>query len=1069
MEASNVDSHDLQQPRSRAWGSLASRRIRALGPVVRVVALGSLSIVASTLGRAEPNSSTRPFFLPAVPDASLASYSTFDDSGDHEGWVAQSGIASLDVFDGVLSIATNGADPHLAGPRIEVDTATHHFLALRCRTNVAGTTEVYFGGGDRFVEGRRVSIEMQPTTDFVTYELDLRNVRAWSGCVDRLRIDPVNGANEAHARFELDWIAVYQAPPRLVPLLPRWKGADALVLGFENRGGWSIDTPVELWCDGAVIGRIDELREDTSSEVRIDASRFSATTWIEARYRGHAVWRGRMVRPPDELAPARGADSRTSISVVAGTGFVQDAEGRCVRLSPIASATLRAPDDVYVYYEFDPRPIGDASSALHRDVVRDPSLGDVVCDVRIDGTLVETTLSSCADLSVARFEGPRMRESAERSHALLPGLEYLEPGESSSSATWTGPAFANRERPPAFRVTAPMVAVEYERVTGLAPRDPSQKAWVASMSWECEESVSRGAAPVVEFRSDGSAASHASVFLPERAFADLDDDRFASEPLHLSAGDALVLRTTFTIERGTIEDVFARHWLPRAPVPPSLGFVDADERVEGAERIGAGTRAAMERVLATSLDAYTDSLFDGTNAWKTHIAIQEPHKVRPEMAATIVAEALRSGRPQLRERSRLAPGASLESLLGSAAALVGDASRAEAIAAFASMSAEGAVGYELTEEMSQKISAMSKLHGAAGDVLGERGATNAGLIAEKTLPLLQYAACTQDPIYVAAALRALVRMNSFTVPRGSQTWEVHADTPDLYAAALCARADLWGFRLTGDERYLDEAERWLATGLPFLYWWKPEARSGVRAVHVANERGEGPVLAELEPTQFYVDREREVLPYASIAVFGTSWYAVPWFGIPVQWCGLAWANAVREIDLVRPLPDYVRVADGVFRSAANQQCDAGYLAGTIPDSWDLSTNLSRQPYIVPRRLVEYAYRALRAPGIDAIEYERLDGSDWTHVATRSILEHVDARRDGVTIVARSYEGEDASLILGGPRLPVRSVSVGGVELTRGAGVGQFQTVACGGDRVVLVVRWRASALDHIEVQGDGGP
>lgn len=1060
---------------------MRSARTRRHGVLVTTgacIATVALCATSATVARAvDPAVSNSLLFLPALPEARVAAMFGFDRDADPESWRPMAGVAELDVVDGCMTITANGSDPHIAGPRMQIDAATHHFLALRCRTNVLGTTEIYFGQSSSFVEGRRVSIEMEPGDEFVTYEVDLRDVPAWSGCVDSLRIDPVNGANESLARFELDWVAVYQAPPRLVPLLPRWIGTDALVLGFENRGGWPADAPVELHASGELLGSIERLETESSSTVVIDASRFAATTWIEASYRGRLVWRGRVVRPlstlAEGLADDSGVDAGASLEIWGGAGVLRSAAGHRVRLFPVASVTLNGPGDARTYYEFDPRPIGsDAEGVLHREVVHDPLLGDVECCVRVRGTDVESWLESCADLEVARFEGPRLVDERPYSHALLPGLEYLEAGESSSNAAWTGTSYAARQRPPAFRVTAPTIAIEYDRVEGLAPRDTTQRAWVVSMTWTEAAVDASGVlrAPAIDFLTSDGAHASASVFLPAREVTDVSEDRFATQAQRLPSGERLSLSTSFAIERGTLEDVFARQWLPRTPKPPALGFVDPSEREERAPRPGAGTQDALEHVLATSMAAYTDTLFGGERTWKTHIAIQEEYSTnRPDMAATIVAESLRAGRPELLERTGFAPEASIEAILGSAASFVDAKSRDAATKAFAAMEPDGSVGYDATSETSRRIAAMTALHGVQGDLLGDRGVTNAGLIAERTAPLLEYAAYTRDPIYVSAALRALARINSFTVPRGAQTWEVHAQTPDLFAAALCARANLWGWRIQGDERFLDEAERWLKTGLPFLYWWKPARNDGVRAVHVANERGEGPVLTQRPPQPFYADPEREILPFASIAVFGTSWYSVPWFGIPVQWCGLAWANVVRELDAVRPLPAFVRVADGVFRSAANQQCDAGYLAGTIPDSWDLATNVSRQPYIVPRRLVEYAYRCLDVPGVDAIDYARLEHCAWTHVATRAILEHVEERADGIALSARSYAGQDASLVLGGPRVPVTSVRVGGIELTRGQGLGQYHQLHSGGDRTVLVVRWRASALDRIEIENDTGP
>jgi|GEM_PF-1450378 len=1069
--------------RSAKQASLLRRPVRLDRPVqnakVLTIAVATIFVMSADGERASsstPVASVATVSLGPAPvlvplaDARIAVVSAFDTDAECGGWRAESSIAGMRVAGGSLAVRTSGADPYLIGPEIDVDCSTYQFMALRCRADVSGSTEIYFGDGETraFAEGRRVAIEMQPSDDFVTYEIDLRTIPAWSGRVHALRIDPVNGVHETAANFELDWIAVYQAPPRLQPLLPRWASPDKLIVGFENRGGWASELPIEFLCDGAVLGRIGRLEHAASIELPLDASQFAPTAWIEAQYHGRTIWRGRVVRPPpysDPTGPStREGDVPTSISIASGTGILHGPAARTVRLSPIASVTLLDPQGTHTYVEFDPAHLERQGEAdVYRETLADARVGDLVCSVVVTGTEVATTLESCADLEVLRFEGPRMIQSRPHTHALLPGLEYIEAAETSSNKAWTGAVYGPRERPPAFRVTAPMVAVEYERADDIPARDPAQPAWVASMRWAAP-GPDATTTPAVDFRSYGLSNSFASVFLPARAFTDLSGERFAAQPQKLIAGTPLALVVEFALDRGTIEDVFERYWLPRIPEPPALGFVTPKEREPGAERPGPGTSAAVERVLAISMEAYTKTLFDGAGRWKTHVAIQEPYCNRPEMAAAVLIESARSGREELATAVGRQSEESIESLVGSAATFVDATKRALASAAFAAMTPDGGIAYDATDATSERIEQMTKFHGAGGELLGERGETNAGLIAEKSLPLLEYAACTRDPIYVAASLRALARMNRFTVPRGCQTWEIHADTPDLYAAALCARANLWGWRVTGNEHYLDEAQRWLRTGLPFFYWWKPAVESPVRAVHIANENGEGPILEELETTMFYADPDREVLPFASIPVFGTSWYAVPWFGIPVQWCGLAWGNAVREIDAIRPMPEYVQIADGIFRSAANQQCDRGYLAGTLPDSWDLATNLSRQPFIVPERLVEYAYRTLGVPHAGALEYLRLDGVEWTHVASGSILERVEQVDGRLSLSARFFAGQDASLILGGTRRPLRSVRVGGIELGAGTGLGQYHWIECGSGRSVLVVRWRSTSTDRIDVE-----
>jgi len=1011
---------------------------------------------------------------PELNDAAIAYLWTFDRDGERLGWKNTSpGLGETMALDGRLHAQITGPDPYVVGPKLRVEAATHQFLALRCRATISGVTEIFFSREQfpGFFETQMIKIPMTPSDEPRVYEVDLRDRLRWNGTIERLRIDPLNADVTVGGRLEIDWIAVFQAPGRVVPHLPHWADENTLELGFENRGGAPTTGPLVLSVAGQTVGSVPELAMRTARAVTVDASRLPPRFWIEGAIDGRVVWRGRMVRPCAEAVFERvqpsgeGEDAPPALAITCGTGRLSQGPHRSVVLAPMASLTVRGPGPGFTYYEFDVAPAGlVGDDAVYREVLSDPLLSALTCTVRVRGTDVRTRIESSDSVQVVRFEGPRMMQSRTPTHVLFPGLEYMEAGENSSSSVWTGTVHAARTTPSAVKITAPTIAVEYDRVNGLAPHDPAQTSWVATLSWDIDPRPGRPmSAAVAEFRSSESELSFATTFLPSRAVeADLDD-RFASEPWTLEPDHLLEIRNSFWIGPGTLEDVFARLWLPKAPVPPRMRWLSAKEADEAARLEGPGSVEALEGVLATTMLAYTRSLFrDGL--WKSHIAIQEPYDDRPEFGAAILAEAVRSGKSEYLETTGLPADDQVEPRVGSAADLVGAKRRKKAAEALGAMGADGSIGYTLTPEMEKTIRELTVLHGAKGDALGSLGATNAGLIASRSLPLLEFAACTRDPIYVAAALRALGRMNQFTVPRGSQTWEIHSDTPDLFAAAQCALADLWGWRLTGDERYLDEAQRWLNTGLPFLYWWEPPNRRYIAAVQVADELGEGPNLELRDPRIFYADSERQVMPYASIPVFGTSWFAVPWFGIPVQWCGLAWANVVREIDAIRPLPEYVRVADGVFRSAVNQQADGSYLAGTIPDSWEAAERLSRQPYIAPERLLEYAYRELDAPYVESIHYERVPGPRWTHVASRALLKRVEQEPGVLTIEARFVPGHAASLLVGGLGGEVHRVRVNDRELTLGGKPDQYSWIECGDGRGVLIVPWTATQTDTITIE-----
>lgn len=189
--------------------------------------------------------------------------------------------------------------------------------------------------------------------------------------------------------------------------------------------------------------------------------------------------------------------------------------------------------------------------------------------------------------------------------------------------------------------------------------------------------------------------------------------------------------------------------------------------------------------------------------------------------------------------------------------------------------------------------------------LGPDGAAEVGTCARNAWEVLRFARMTGDAAAAAAGLKALGFMDQFTVPRAAQVWEVPVHTPDILASSDACEAYLEGFRITGDRRMLDKAVYWAWTGLPFLYLWD-------------------------EPGY-------EFLKYASIPVFGATWFRGSWFGRPVQWNGLRYAYAVGQLAPYDGSLDWAKIARGVTVSCMYQQSDEDKDRALWPDSIDAYT------------------------------------------------------------------------------------------------------------------------------------
>lgn len=202
-----------------------------------------------------------------------------------------------------------------------------------------------------------------------------------------------------------------------------------------------------------------------------------------------------------------------------------------------------------------------------------------------------------------------------------------------------------------------------------------------------------------------------------------------------------------------------------------------------------------------------------------------------------------------------------------------------------------------------------------------------GLTAQLVVSVLEAAAFSGDRALAEAGLRHLRGLTKFrgSVPRGAQTWEVPLHTPDILASAHLVRAYTLGYEFTGESGFLDEARYWAWTGLPFVYLRDPT--------------------------------DRPVGRYATTPVLGaTQWVAPNWIGLPVQWCGLVYADALHGLARHDPSGHWRTLADGIVASGVQQTypaSDPRYL-GLLPDSFSLRAQQRNPANINPATVLARA-------------------------------------------------------------------------------------------------------------------
>jgi hypothetical protein len=224
--------------------------------------------------------------------------------------------------------------------------------------------------------------------------------------------------------------------------------------------------------------------------------------------------------------------------------------------------------------------------------------------------------------------------------------------------------------------------------------------------------------------------------------------------------------------------------------------------------------------------------------------------------------------------------------------------------------------------------------------------TSSGLVADAAREALEAAAFTGDAVALRVGLALTERLDRFEVPRGAQTWEVPLHAPDILAAANAVEAATLALKLTGETEHRDRARTWFLRGLPFVYDRSP----------TGGAIGEG----------------------ATIAVLGATHYVAPnWIGLPVQWCGLRFAEALYAYAPHETRADLrdkaLEIADAIFASAVAQLADDGPCVGCLPDSFLLRAQRGQGPWINPgsvhallpdfeRRSPLYAFARAKASG-----------------------------------------------------------------------------------------------------------
>jgi hypothetical protein len=281
-------------------------------------------------------------------------------------------------------------------------------------------------------------------------------------------------------------------------------------------------------------------------------------------------------------------------------------------------------------------------------------------------------------------------------------------------------------------------------------------------------------------------------------------------------------------------------------------------------------------------------------------------------------------------------------------------------------------------------------------LLGPDRSAEVGTCARNLYDVLRFARITGDSGVFKAAEKPLAFLEQFTVPRAAQVWECPVHSPDILAAADAVEAEIEAYQCSGNPHYLEEAVRWARAGLPFVYVWNPP--------------------------------DQPILRYASIAIFGGSWYEGSWIGQPVQWNGLRYAYALLKLADYDPSFPWRRIAEGLTISALYQQDTAGPDVALWPDNFS-ALDWSKCPWVFEPGLISKNIYKMLGRDIEPATTRVGSGNQRLCITARAQVSKT-AWKDGVlSFQARFPEGESGSIVVAGLEKP-RRVLRNGLELAQ---------------------------------------
>lgn len=531
---------------------------------------------------------------------------------------------------------------------------------------------------------------------------------------------------------------------------------------------------------------------------------------------------------------------------------------------------------------------------------------------------VALQLKATNELKLRALRGPALlvgdgTTGSTKECALFPGLEFLEKNEPSSSTDAFATHLALRLVPDPYFITIPFMAIE-------TPHALVATLWDQKQKWDGKHHTLSALFASPNFL-DTRENHRMQLFIPSDTNYLPPNAISATQPYTLKKGKELAFSydILFSHKHDIIDVIDA--WI--ADVPGS--FPEPEEWPR-----------SVSNEIVLSRHAFLHTTFKEEKLQHYNM-IGGYYTNAPDIALLLQIDSLLTGDSASRKRAEL--------IYSNTLANAGASSFNRGIGHIAQADVPYFHGYldDVWPEYRDLATRIMDTMGEDGGwsyypmphtkMLGKPNTRTLGVSAWWTAVLWKWALMSADPRAMKVGRKALEHLDSYRVPRGASGWEVPIAAPDILACIYTIQAFTYAYECTGEEHYRQRAIYWARVCLPFIYLWG--------------------------------DNDKPGMLYASLACYGTTFFTHSWLGVPVQWEGLVYADALLRLAKYDDSYPWKSITEGILVSALYQQVDESdnkpELTGTYPDSWGNRFSEKRPAFLSPEGIMAVLYQWKNIP------------------------------------------------------------------------------------------------------------